>query len=103
MYLHPSMRPKKGIRKSRSKPRPGRKKGKAMAAMRAEVFERDGECCTRCGRFVGQDGHLAHKRAKRRHGDSADNAHVLCPDCHRLEHAYGPSFQKPVPRKEPRV
>jgi 5-methylcytosine-specific restriction endonuclease McrA len=86
-------------RKRRSKARPGRVKGKKMAELRSKVFTRDAESCTRCGKFVGQEGHLAHKKAKRRHGDSPENTHVLCADCHRLEHQYGPSGVKPCPRK----
>jgi 5-methylcytosine-specific restriction endonuclease McrA len=95
-----TVRQKTPVKKYRSKPRPGRVKGKKMAALRSEVFTRDGESCTRCGKFVGQEGHLAHKKAKRRHGDSPENTHVLCADCHRLEHQYGPSGVKPCPRKD---
>ena len=89
--------PFKPIKKVRSKPRPGRVRGKAMGAMRSEVFKRDGDCCTNCGAFVPKTGHLAHKRSKRMFGDSPENTCVECPKCHGEYHAYGPSRQKPCP------
>jgi 5-methylcytosine-specific restriction endonuclease McrA len=112
-YLHPSMRPKKGIRKSRSKPRPGRLKGKAMKALRLACFERDGYRCqaehslfeswefiVKCLRPVTwESGHLAHIGAKRRHGDSLENVRTLCAECHLIEHQYGKSGVKPCPSK----
>jgi 5-methylcytosine-specific restriction endonuclease McrA len=116
-YLHPSMRPKKGIRKSRSKPRPGRLKGADMEQMRRDCFERDRYQCQghrpmwnwfterwepeKCLRYVTwENGHMAHIGAKRRHGDSLDNVRTLCGECHGIEHQWGKSMTKPCPRKE---
>lgn len=111
------MIPRKPIRKVRAKPRPGRLKGRALQELRLACFERDGYRCqgeffalTSMGRkmvrcdegviwesgFVSS-GHMAHIQAKRRGGDALDNVRTLCGDCHRKEHAYGPSMEKPCP------
>ena len=43
--------------------------------------------------------HMAHIKAKRSGGDSLENVRALCGDCHRTSHAFGPSMQKPCPKK----
>jgi hypothetical protein len=106
-YLHPSMRPKKGIRKSRSKPRPGRLKGKALEQLRRDCFERDCYRCG-CGQRVEWDGpwwckgQMAHLVSRGRGGkDELSNVVTKCYDCHMVkEHSYGPSGVKPCPKKE---
>jgi 5-methylcytosine-specific restriction endonuclease McrA len=91
---------KKPVRKVRAKARPGRLKGKAMTALRIACFERDKGMCQECGRFPGWWwGEMAHIRAKRNNGDTLDNVRWLCSRCHMIEHSYGKSGVKPVPKK----
>ena len=92
---------RKPIRKIRKGARPGRLKGKEMRNLRLLAFIRDLGLCVDCGlALLWETFHLAHVRAKRRNGDSLENVCCKCPNCHILEHAYGKSMQKPVPRKE---
>lgn len=85
------------VRKVRSKPRQGRLKGKALRNLREACFERDGYKCRECHRSVlWFSGHMAHIKAKRRHGDSLENVRTLCGECHAKEHNAG---GKPCPRK----
>ena len=102
------------IRKVRSKPRRGRIKGKDMEALRRVVFVRDhfrcqhvlrrdenGEPLVICGKEVTWDsGHLCHRRNRRMWGDNPENTFCGCQECHiGKQHAYGPSMEKPVPKK----
>ena len=90
--------------KPRSKPRPGRLKGKDLEALRVACYLRDSGMCQECGcetfymasREHWAAYHMAHIRGKRMHGDSLENVRVLCGSCHRAEHAGG----KPVPKKD---
>ena len=99
------------VKKARKKPRPGRLKGKDLEMLRHDCIYRDGGKCTNCGVFVyallphedNRSAHMAHIQAKRRGGDSLENVRTLCGKCHRTEHAYGPSFQKPCPPKTKEV
>ena len=99
---------RKPIRKIRKSVRPGRLKGKDLEALRRACFERDEAMCKECGHRVYDylphwhpwSYHMAHIVAKRRGGDNLENVRALCGTCHRLEHAYGKSMQKPVPPKE---
>jgi 5-methylcytosine-specific restriction endonuclease McrA len=94
------MRPKKGIRKSRSKPRPGRLRGKALEQLRRDCFERDRYACQECGIFVyWATAHMAHIKAKRIGLDTLENVRTLCAECHLIEHQYGKSGVKPCPSK----
>ena len=96
------------LRKRRTTPRPGRLKGEAMRELRMACFVRDVFRCQECGRSVfstltnthERSAHMAHIQAKRRGGDSLENVRTLCGRCHRLEHQYGKSMQKPCPKKE---
>jgi 5-methylcytosine-specific restriction endonuclease McrA len=85
------------VKRVRAKARPNRLKGAAMTEMREQVFDRDKGLCVRCGK-PGSD--LSHKRNKRMWGDSPENTEVMCRNCHRLFHQYGPSFEKPCPPKQ---
>jgi 5-methylcytosine-specific restriction endonuclease McrA len=104
------------IRKVRSKPRPGRLKGKAMEKLRRDCFERDGYRCQHktylslmggelwkvCMEPVTWDtGHMAHIVSRGRGGkDELSNVETKCAHCHiGIEHSYGPSGVKPVPKK----
>ena len=95
-------------RKKRATPRPGRLKGAALARLRAECFIRDNFHCRECGiavnpflsMFADQAAHMAHIKAKRIGLDTLENVRTLCGACHRKEHAYGKSMQKPCPKKE---
>lgn len=96
------------IRKVRSKPRPGRVKGKELEALRLSCWVRDNGECQKCGHFTIPSApvesdfayHMAHKRGKCMHGDSLDNVEVNCGKCHRQFHAYGPSMEKPCNPKQ---
>lgn len=95
---------RKPIRKQRSKPRPGRVKGKDLKAQRLRIFERDKGICQDCGREVlfnapeewGNSFHRAHIRGKRMWQDGDDNVKTSCGGCHRKHHTGG----KVVPAKE---
>ena len=84
----------------RSKPRPNRLKGRALAELRVECFMRDRGVCQRCGRGTvfgllqecPDAFHMAHKRNKRMWGDTLDNVQTECGDCHRKYHQCGPSM-----------
>jgi group II intron reverse transcriptase/maturase len=60
----------------------------AWAELRLAVLERDGYCCTRCGRTTKL--HIHHRRS-RRHGGSneMDNLQTLCGRCHMQTTAWG--------------
>lgn len=96
---------RKPIRKVRSKPRPGRLKGKDLAMLRIDCFARDKAICQDCGCVVIFDAphtwpnsfHMAHIKAKRIGGDNLDNVRTLCGTDHRNEHAGGNG--KPCPKK----
>ena len=98
----------KPIRKIRRGVRPGRLKGEALERLRMECWCRDGGNCRNCGRPTYYNGpieangtyHMAHIKAKRIGLDIIQNVRTLCGQCHRKEHAYGKSMQKPVPPKE---
>lgn len=82
--------------KSRSKPRPGRKKGADSAELRRQCFERDKGICQVCMQPVHPDAwHMAHVRGKRMWGDSLENVKTTHPHCH-LVTLHNP---KSVPRK----
>lgn len=95
-------------RKKRATPRPGRLNGKALGELRLDCFFRDCYKCRECG--IGVSGlfpdlddrkaHMAHIKAKRIGLDTLQNVRTLCGACHRKEHAYGKSMQKPCPKKE---
>jgi cytochrome c553 len=83
---------------------PVRLKGKAMEALRREVWWRAGKRCEVCNFPVPLDGdlmwrmHLAHRNGRGANGeDTADNTRCLCAKCHGNEHNAG---GKPVPAKE---
>ena len=88
------------IRSKRTKPRPGRVKGAEMAELRQAAWERDKGICQFCFTPANPaNWQLAHKRAKRRHGDDIHNVHVSHPICHHLSHVYGATMTKPCPPK----
>jgi 5-methylcytosine-specific restriction endonuclease McrA len=77
------------------------------AALRERVWTRDGGKCVVCGtsvileRGTSQSMHCAHVKSKGASGEwTEDNMLTKCPFCHiQIEHAYGKSGVKPVPRK----
>ena len=96
------------IRSRRTKPRPGRLQSEELAALRRACFDRDKGVCQECGidtwfdhhHLLSRSFHMAHIKGKRMHGDSLDNVRTLCGGCHRKEHQWGKSMQKPVPPKQ---
>jgi 5-methylcytosine-specific restriction endonuclease McrA len=99
----PLKRSTKPVKKVRSKPRPGRIKGKDLQAQRIRIFERDKGLCHDCGIPVlfnapeewDNSFHRAHLRGKRNFGDDDSNVKTSCGKCHRAHHA----GHKPVPPK----
>jgi 5-methylcytosine-specific restriction endonuclease McrA len=95
------------VRKRRTKPRPGRLKGEELDGLRTDCFRRDHGICQRCEKKTNpglpqehdDSYHMAHRTAKAKGGDNLDNVQVECGGCHRKWHSYGPSMEKPVPRK----
>lgn len=95
-------------RKKRATPRPGRLNGLSLQMLRLECFLRDSYRCRECGRIVSdryedihpEKAHMAHIKAKRIGLDTLENVRTLCGACHRKEHAYGKSMQKPCKKKE---
>jgi hypothetical protein len=85
------------IRARRSKPRPGRVRGKKMAELRKAAWERDGGICQGCFMPCGEDEwHLAHIRGKRNFGDDISNVRVKHIHCHMvIEHNPKPCPPKP--------
>jgi 5-methylcytosine-specific restriction endonuclease McrA len=110
------------LKKRPRKPREGRLTGKAMEALRREVFSRDlyqcqhmlpahivwegevvGEFWEKCLKSVTwESGHLAHIVPRSKGGkDTAENTVCKCAECHLVrEHSYGKSGKPPVPKKE---
>lgn len=80
---HKLMLKRSPIKRSRSKPRPGRVTGKAMTQLREAVWARDCGLCCFCGLPVDfETGQMAHLRGKRMWGDDIDNvrgpSHARC-------------------------
>jgi len=90
-------------RKTFFKEIPIRLEGKALEALRREVYDRDEGKCQQCGRWLPYEGevlvraHMAHRKGRGRGGsDTIDNVRILCAMHHGEEHV-----PKSVPRKVP--
>jgi len=110
------------IRKVRSKPRPGRLKGKALENLRRDCFERDNYQCRheirhpiadlkgyvvdsyyeRCGNFVTwETGHMAHIVSRGAGGkDELSNVLTKCPYCHQIREHHEGNGGKIIPPKQ---
>ena len=93
------------IRPVRSKPRPGRLRGKALKMLRVDCYARDRGRCQVCGVMTvfdapaiwGNSYHMDHIVPRHMGGrDELSNVRVLCGDCHRARH----DGNKPCPKKE---
>lgn len=103
------------VTRKRSKPRNWKRRvrltGGAVGILREQCFERAKGRCERCGIAITLERfEMAHLRGRGASGeDVLDNVWASCgsrtgrPGCHKLSHDYGPSFQKPVPKKTGRV
>lgn len=95
------------MKRSRTKPRPGRMTAEELDALRAECWLRDGGKCQECGNDTlfnapiewDNSFHMAHIKNKRMYGDHIDNVQTECGRHHREYHAFGPSRVKPVRSK----
>ena len=69
------------------KHKPIRLKGKKKIDLYKQVYERDGGCCVKCGRYV-PPGTIPHHKVFKSHGgdDTLENLELLCMDCHRRIH-----------------
>ena len=121
MKRTPLKRSTKPIKKSRSKPRPGRLKGKALENLRRDCFERDKYRCQheikpgiyvlgyynaiyRCLKEVAWDGpnagHMAHIVSRGAGGkDELPNVLTKCAYCHQIREHHEGNGGKIVPRK----
>jgi len=64
--------------------------GKPLAALNAEIHNRDNNSCVLCGRWVDPGEKFHHITFKSQGGgDTVDNGATLCQDCH-LPKAHGP-------------
>lgn len=87
-------------------PKPGivRLRGKELAKLRRDCFERDGYRCQKCGKRVYGHvsalnplrAHMAHVRNKRMFGDCLSNVRTLC----MYDHLVTVHNPKSVPPKE---
>lgn len=102
----PLRRGKPPKKKRAGKPRPGRLQGTALDMLRADCYLRSTDC-DECGEYTVFNAphtwpnsfHMAHIKAKRIGLDTLSNVRTLCGDCHRKEHNYGKSMDKPCPPK----
>jgi len=92
------------IRRQRSKPRPGRLRGKDLEKLRKDCFKRDRHTCTDCGERVfdglweghPRKAHMAHVVGRGRGGtDVLSNVATKCGTCHMVKE-HNP---KPCPPK----
>ena len=67
--------------------KPIRLKGKAKIDLFRAVYDRDGECCVKCGKWIPL-GVPPHHIIKRSQGgsDVKENLEMLCLGCHYKEH-----------------
>lgn len=78
--------PKPESRK-RIKGRKDRAKAKVRKAVRKIRVSDAGECCERCGRWCGEDGHAHHRIPRSRGGEwTVENIQYICADCHETAH-----------------
>ena len=67
-----------------------RLKGKALATLVEQVYERDQHCCVVCRKWV-EDGHKPHHEpcGAGRKSDELGKMVLLCDDCHYKRHHTG--------------
>lgn len=76
--------------RKRIKARKKRASRKVVQSVRATVVKDTDECCERCGRWVGADGHAHHRIPRSRGGKwTVDNIEYLCGICHMTAHRTG--------------
>jgi len=76
-----------------------RLKGKAYSKLREEAYNRAGECCEDCGRWLPLTGdtvfniaHLSHIKSRGAGGsDTLDNVKIKCFECHIMDE-HGPKW-----------
>ena len=98
--IDPSLRSRKPLSRSKRKPEVTvgklgivRLTGKAIGALRAQCFKRDGYACVECkqhGEFFNPL-EMAHIKSRGAGGsDVLENVRTLCRQCHRAEHGNPP-------------
>ena len=84
-------------RRQRQKYKPTKNKSfynsRAWKDLKSYCYERDGGCCTRCGKFVfghnAQHHHIVPIRINPKLKLDPDNITTLCPTCHMIvEHGH---------------
>lgn len=63
-----------------------RLKGKALAKLNSDIYERDGGVCIICGRFVMYGTKFHHEPCGINKSDEIEKGVVLCNDCHYKRH-----------------
>lgn len=69
-----------------------RLKGKALAKLNSDIYERDGGVCVICGRFVMPGTKFHHEPCGARKSDEIEKGALLCNDCHYERH-HGKNLQ----------
>lgn len=61
--------------------------GKTMADLVKFIYERDGGCCVRCGRYVAEGTKPHHEPFTKQGGqDRKEDMFLLCMGCHQMRH-----------------
>lgn len=63
-----------------------RLKGKALAQLNSDIYERDGGVCVICGRFVLPGTKFHHEPCGAEKSDEIAKAVILCNECHYQRH-----------------
>ena len=63
-----------------------RLKGKALAKLNSDIYERDGGVCIICGRFVMPGTKFHHEPCGANKSDEIEKGVLLCNDCHYERH-----------------
>lgn len=63
-----------------------RLKGKALAKLNSDIYERDGGVCIICGRFVMPGTKFHHEPCGSRKSDEIEKGVLLCGGCHHQRH-----------------
>lgn len=63
-----------------------RLKGKTLRDLNNAIFDRDGDKCIICGRWVSRQEKFHHEPAEALKSDEIDKGAVLCMDCHHKRH-----------------
>lgn len=87
MRLSPPVAVPKPEPVKRTKGRNDRLETKVVKYVRAQVVERAGQSCERCGQWCADVGHAHHRTPRSRGGRwTLENIEYICPGCHLEAH-----------------